>query len=120
MTGARERFLSLFPKIADEMVGVLAKEGMPKDAQDWYRRSLDYNTPGGKLNRGMSVVDTVQILQGKNRLDDAEYEKAATLGWCIELVSGRADERASGRAGEGAIGSLLALLFHLALEIFLK
>lgn len=87
MTDPRSRFLSVFPKIADEMVNVLKKEGMPIEAQDWYRRNLDYNTPGGKLNRGMSVVDTVQILQGKDHLDDAEYERAAILGWCVELVS---------------------------------
>lgn len=87
MADARQRFLGVFPRIADEMVGVLAKEGMPKEAQEWYRRNLDYNTPGGKLNRGMSVVDTVQILQGKESLDDDEYEKAAILGWCVELVS---------------------------------
>lgn len=88
MADARKRFLDLFPKLTDELVGVLAKEGMPKEAQDWYRRTLEHNTPGGKLNRGLSVVDTVQILQGKERLDDGEYEKAAILGWCVELVSG--------------------------------
>jgi farnesyl diphosphate synthase len=47
---------------------------------------LDYNTPGGKLNRGISVVDTVEILKG-SALTDEEYKRAAILGWCIELVS---------------------------------
>ena len=42
--------------------------------------------PGGKLNRGMSVVDSVEILRGRTLTDD-EYFKAALLGWCIELVS---------------------------------
>ena len=40
----------------------------------------------GKLNRGMSVVDTVEILKG-SFLTDEEYFKAAVLGWCVELVS---------------------------------
>ena len=48
--------------------------------------NLDYNVPGGKLNRGMSVVDSVAILRGRI-LNDDEYLKAAILGWCIELVS---------------------------------
>jgi farnesyl diphosphate synthase len=87
MAETKQRFLDLFPKLTNELVAVLTKEGMPKEAQDWYRRSLDYNTPGGKLNRGLSVVDTVQILLNKDRLDDAEFEKAAVLGWCVELVS---------------------------------
>jgi farnesyl diphosphate synthase len=89
MTDTRSRFLALFPKLSDELVAVLKKEGMPTEAQDWYRRNLDYNTPGGKLNRGLSVVDTVQILLGKDHLDDKEFEKAAVLGWCVELVSRR-------------------------------
>jgi hypothetical protein len=39
----------------------------------------------GKLNRGMSVVDTVEILKG-SELSEAEYLQAAILGWGIELV----------------------------------
>lgn len=48
-------------------------------------QNLDYNVPGGKLNRGMSVVDSVEILKGR-KLEDDEYLKAAILGWCVELV----------------------------------
>lgn len=77
---------------------------MPPEAVEWYRRvrlslfsleapdrtlgtkqNLDFNVPGGKLNRGQSVVDSVQILKGRGLTDD-EYFKAALLGWCIELV----------------------------------
>jgi farnesyl diphosphate synthase len=46
---------------------------------------LNYNTPGGKLNRGLSVVDTYQILIGKP-LEDDIYMKASILGWSVELV----------------------------------
>lgn len=42
----------------------------------------------GKLNRGMSVVDTVEILKG-SELSEAEYLQAAILGWGIELVCER-------------------------------
>lgn len=48
-------------------------------------QSLEYNVPGGKLNRGISVVDTVQILRGRE-LSEQEYFEAALLGWCIEFV----------------------------------
>ena len=48
-------------------------------------QNLDYNVPGGKLNRGISVTDTVEILLGKP-LDEVEYKRAAVLGWCVELV----------------------------------
>jgi hypothetical protein len=40
----------------------------------------------GKLNRGLSVVDTAEIIKGSALTDD-EYFKAAVLGWSVELVS---------------------------------
>jgi Polyprenyl synthetase len=46
---------------------------------------MDYNVPGGKLNRGMSVVDSVAILKGRD-LNESEYFKAAVLGWSVEWV----------------------------------
>lgn len=51
----------------------------------FFLQNLEYNTPGGKLNRGTSVVDTLQILKGRE-LDQKEYHSAAVLGWCVELV----------------------------------
>ena len=48
-------------------------------------QNLEYNVPGGKLNRGMSVVDSVEILKGRP-LTDEEYFKSAVLGWAVELV----------------------------------
>ncbi|KAJ7675051.1 isoprenoid synthase domain-containing protein [Mycena rosella] len=59
---------------------------MPPDAIAWYDNNLDYNVPGGKLNRGISVVDSAEIFKGAT-LDDDEYYKAAVLGWGVELAS---------------------------------
>jgi farnesyl diphosphate synthase len=46
---------------------------------------VNHNTLGGKCNRGMSVVDTTEILLGRP-LDLDEAFKSATLGWTIELL----------------------------------
>nr|QFS20865.1 farnesyl-diphosphate synthase [Sanghuangporus baumii]QHI34615.1 farnesyl-diphosphate synthase [Sanghuangporus baumii] len=81
----RQRFIDVFPGIRDELIEYLAKENMPREAQEWYKNNLDYNVPGGKLNRGISVTDTVEILYGRP-LDDAEYRRAAILGWSVELL----------------------------------
>ncbi|KAF8152593.1 isoprenoid synthase domain-containing protein [Crassisporium funariophilum] len=81
----RTRFEGVFQKIRDELIEHFAGEGMPEEAVEWYRNNLDYNVPGGKLNRGMSVVDTVEILKGRD-LTEEEYFKAAVLGWCVELL----------------------------------
>lgn len=100
----------MWPALVDELVGYLQGEKMPNEAVQWFKRvstlflslgecakadqprsemgrpqNLDYNTPGGKLNRGIATVDTVEIVKG-SPLDDDEYKRAAILGWCIELV----------------------------------
>lgn len=82
---ARSKFENVFGKISTECLDYLTKNGMPNEAIEWFKSNLNYNVPGGKLNRGMSVVDTYQILKN-DTLSDEEYERAAILGWCIELV----------------------------------
>ncbi|WWD18966.1 hypothetical protein CI109_103423 [Kwoniella shandongensis] len=81
----RAKFENVFDQIAKELLEYVKGEGMPKDAVEWYEKVLYHNTPGGKLNRGMSVVDTVEILKGRP-LEEEEYVKAAILGWCVELL----------------------------------
>ncbi|RDX45501.1 farnesyl-diphosphate synthase [Polyporus arcularius HHB13444] len=81
----RQKFEAVYPILRDELLAYLKQEGMPEDAISWYKRNLDYNVPGGKLNRGISVVDSVEILKGR-KLSDDEYFKSALLGWCIELL----------------------------------
>ncbi|PBK90970.1 Polyprenyl synthetase [Armillaria gallica] len=81
----RARFEGAWKVIKQELLDYITGEGMPKDAIEWYERNLDYNVPGGKLNRGMSVVDTAEIIKGTPLTDD-EYLKAVVLGWGIELL----------------------------------
>lgn len=90
----RKRFEDVFPLLVEELTSYLASENMPADAIAWFKENLNYNTPHGKLNRGLSVVDTVEILlctdnetqKISRELTEAEYLKAAILGWCIELL----------------------------------
>lgn len=85
----RDKFLEVFPSLVDELKSILVNYGMPPEAIQWYERSLQHNTPGGKLNRGLSVVDTYTILKGHSSVDELsaeEYKKLAILGWCIELL----------------------------------
>ncbi|KAI9462122.1 farnesyl-diphosphate synthase [Boletus coccyginus] len=80
----RRKFLGVFEELRDELVDHLKWENMPTEAVEWYRRSLDFNVPGGKLTRGLGVVESAKILKGRELTDD-EYFKAAVLGWCVEL-----------------------------------
>jgi farnesyl diphosphate synthase len=81
----RQRFISLWEPIKHTLLQALQDENIPQAAVEWYERNLDYNVPGGKLNRGLSVPDTLSVLLGRP-LTDEEYEKAGVLGWCIELL----------------------------------
>ncbi|KAF9232236.1 isoprenoid synthase domain-containing protein [Melanogaster broomeanus] len=81
----RKKFEDVFIRIRDELIEHLKAERMPQEAVEWFHRNLDFNVPGGKLNRGMSVVDSVEILRGRQVSDD-EYFKVGVLGWCIELL----------------------------------
>ena len=83
---ARQKFIDAFPPLVEEMTSYLQSVGMPSECVDWYKRSLEHNCVGGKLNRGLSVVDSLQILLGGAELDTDTYNKAACLGWCIELL----------------------------------
>lgn len=55
------------------------------DIESFCIQSLQYNTIGGKCNRGMSVPDTASILL-QRPLSPSEYHSLATLGWCVELL----------------------------------
>jgi len=47
---------------------------------------LDYNVPGGKLNRGLSVIDSYRLLKEGQALNDDEVFQASALGWCIQRL----------------------------------
>ncbi|KAF8599651.1 erg20p [Ceratobasidium sp. AG-I] len=88
----KARFLSVWPTIKDELVAHLTANGMPADAREWFDKNLEYNTAGGKLNRGISVIDTAEIMLGrplseeKDASGSSEFYRAAILGWGIELL----------------------------------
>ncbi|KAJ4346704.1 Farnesyl pyrophosphate synthetase [Didymosphaeria variabile] len=82
-----KEFESVWPRIRDDVAGHAKSYKLPQQPLDWFVQSLDYNTVGGKCNRGMSVVDTSSILLNK-ALDPSseDYFQAALLGWMIELL----------------------------------
>lgn len=84
----RQKFVDEFAGLVEELKEILILYNMPQEAIDWFTNNLNYNTPGGKLNRGLSVIDTYCILKNKqlSDLSAEEYKKVAILGWAIELL----------------------------------
>lgn len=56
------------------------------DSRQWVERMLDYNVPGGKLNRGLSVIDSYKLLVEGREITSDEIFLASALGWCIEWL----------------------------------
>lgn len=83
---SKESFISSFSPLVDELVEYLQSIKMPADSIAWYKQSLEHNCVGGKLNRGLSVIDSLRILTGKAELDEQQYKQACVLGWAVELL----------------------------------
>ncbi|KAL4867093.1 hypothetical protein BDV12DRAFT_171945 [Aspergillus spectabilis] len=82
---SREAFEAVFPALAQDMLDHAKKYNLPENALEWFKKNIDTNVPGGKLNRGLSVPDTGLALLQKP-LTDEQYKDLATLGWLTELL----------------------------------
>ncbi|KAK4237982.1 farnesyl pyrophosphate synthetase [Achaetomium macrosporum] len=80
-----QEFETVFPKLEEALLEHAKTYNIPLEALNWYKKSLEVNTVGGKCNRGMSVPDSASLLLGRP-LTEEEYFKAATLGWLTELL----------------------------------
>lgn len=82
----REEFMSFFPQIVRDLTeGGL---GHPEvgDAVSRLKEVLEYNGPGGKCNRGLTVPAAFRELAGPGQQDAESLQCALVVGWCIELL----------------------------------
>ncbi|KAK3616950.1 Farnesyl pyrophosphate synthetase [Elasticomyces elasticus] len=85
MPVSRQDFESIFPTLVSDLKTHSTNYNLPSQALQWFTKSLNYNTLGGKYNRGISVIDSTSLLLSRD-LTSEEFFKAATLGWMIELL----------------------------------
>ncbi|XP_022868294.1 farnesyl pyrophosphate synthase 1-like [Olea europaea var. sylvestris] len=81
----REAFLGVYSVLKSELLNDTAFE-WTDDSRQWVERMLDYNVRGGKLNRGLSVIDSYKLLKEGKELTRDEVFLASALGWCIEWL----------------------------------
>ena len=62
-TNDKDRFLALYPTIRGEILAHLSTthELLPEAAK-WVESMVDYTVPGGKLNRGVTVLQVLRTL----------------------------------------------------------
>ncbi|GMH25474.1 hypothetical protein Nepgr_027317 [Nepenthes gracilis] len=85
MSDTRSKFMEVYSILKSELLHDSSFE-WTDDSRQWVERMLDYNVPGGKLNRGLSVVDSYKLLKEGKELTDDEFFLANVLGWCIEWL----------------------------------
>ncbi|KLJ11097.1 farnesyl pyrophosphate synthase [Blastomyces silverae] len=81
----RAAFEAVFPSLVKDISDHANQYGLPSAAREWFENSMNANTPGGKLNRGLSVPDTGLALLEKP-LSDEQFKHLCTLGWMTELL----------------------------------
>ncbi|KAI5671283.1 hypothetical protein M9H77_11647 [Catharanthus roseus] len=81
----RTSFLKVYEILKSQLLADPAFE-WTEDSRQWVDRMLDYNVPGGKLNRGLSVIDSYKLLREGNEPTEDEVFQASALGWCIEWL----------------------------------
>jgi len=82
-------FVSKFQPLLDEIISTTEKDypDYDKDALVWFRKSMEYNTLGGKMNRGLSVLDSYKRLINREPTVE-EIDDCSILGWMIEWLQG--------------------------------
>eukprot|EP00127_Corallochytrium_limacisporum_P007468 Clim_evm13s252 gene=Clim_evmTU13s252 len=86
MANIKERFVAKFPDLVSVVMKDLeARFDIPEAGKAYLREIMEYNVPGGKMNRGISVAQAYQTISGASE-DDPELEIAIILGWCVEWL----------------------------------
>lgn len=81
-----DKFKCLFPMLRQELLDSMKiKNEMPDEALQMASSMMDYNVPGGKLNRGTTVLAVLRALKGRE-LTNTETARAACAGWAIEFL----------------------------------
>lgn len=53
--------------------------------QEWVKHMMYYTIPGGKMNRGLSVLHSLASLKGRKLTEEEQFD-AHVLGWCVEWL----------------------------------
>ncbi|KAL0889400.1 hypothetical protein Bca101_013383 [Brassica carinata] len=85
MADLKSTFLNVYSTLKSDLLHDPSFE-FTHESRLWVERMLDYNVPGGKLNRGLSVVDSFKLLKEGKDLTEEEIFLSCALGWCIEWL----------------------------------
>ncbi len=83
----KQNFANAFDRVAAGILKSLQdSHQLSEEALQWVKEMMYYTVPGGKMNRGVSVIDTLRTISGNKSLSSEQLEDAIILGWCIEFL----------------------------------
>jgi farnesyl diphosphate synthase len=84
-----EKFKCLFPTIKKNILHYIREENeLCEEGVQWLDRMMEYSVPGGKLNRGTTVLAVCRSMHAQKGqpFTSTEVARAAIAGWTIELL----------------------------------
>ncbi|KAJ3011076.1 UNVERIFIED_CONTAM: Farnesyl pyrophosphate synthetase, partial [Siphonaria sp. JEL0065] len=81
----KKHFEATYDRLAAELIDDMKTFRLPENGIAWVEKMLNYTIPGGKMNRGLTVVSSLRSLK-KRDLTEEELLHAEVLGWCVELL----------------------------------
>jgi farnesyl diphosphate synthase len=80
-------FLTICNLLLEEVIAALPLNyDLPPRETQWLREMLEYNVKGGKMNRGLMVVEAGVAMIGKDKITNDQLCQFAVLGWTIEWL----------------------------------
>nr|CAH0105352.1 unnamed protein product [Daphnia galeata] len=80
----KDQFHKFFPEILRCLKSSPTLNELPS-MQQWIEKVVDYNLKGGKMNRGMAVVESFVIFKN-DEISEKDTEIAIALGWAVEML----------------------------------
>jgi len=85
--GSREEFVEVFEKVfAKELEDLRTNYEIPQSAIKWIEALHRHSVPGGKMNRGLTVIHSLKAIVSPRELTEEEVFLSQVLGWCIEWL----------------------------------
>ncbi|XP_011699734.1 PREDICTED: farnesyl pyrophosphate synthase-like, partial [Wasmannia auropunctata] len=77
--------MAIWPDIVRDLTDVAKSFNIP-DVTKWMAKVLQYNVPGGKKTRGLTLVYAYKLLAPSDQLTQENIRLVRILAWCIELM----------------------------------
>ncbi|XP_051901739.1 farnesyl pyrophosphate synthase isoform X2 [Pristis pectinata] len=81
-----EDFDRIFAQVVDDLTQEDLRHPEIGDAIKRLREAVEYNVPGGKRNRGLSVIASFRELAAPQHQTEDNFRLALIVGWCVELL----------------------------------